>query len=533
MKYFIIPLLFFFIFTACRKRNNGENSDDLTNSTIVTPAGNGIASSTTPFKDYIAVNAFEWDVTQQNQPDVIDETRLNLLKSFSGIRHYLDWSRIEPQQGKYTFSPTHNGGWDYDVIYQKLKDSGIDVLIDLKTCPDWLFNTYPADQRDAENVPAPYGSDRSLPSSYVIQAKAGFQLAARYGTNKNVDPTLFTVDASLRWTGDKANTVKIGLGLIKYIECDNERDKWWKGKKAEQTPEEYAANMSAFYDGDKGKLGKNVGIKTADPNMVVVMGGLATADPNYVIKMIEWCKKNRGTKPDGTVDLCFDVINYHLYSNNAFANGGNATVGVSPELSNIGTVADKFIAMAKDNANNTPVWITETGYDIGTQTPQRAIAIGNKTSSITQADWNLRTSLLYARKGLKRCMFYMLDDVDINSTTQYSSSGFVNSNLTRRPSADYMLQTKNLLGNYYYNSTLSADPIVDLYKLDKKEIYVLTIPDQKGRTATYELNLGDAKQAIIHTLQPGKDVTIDKTVNTVNGKLTIEVSETPIFVEKL
>ena len=61
----------------------------------------------------------------------------------------------------------------------------------------------------------------------------------------------------------------------------------------------------------------------------------------------------------------------------------------------------------------------------------------------------------------------------------------------------------------------------------------MTIPDQKGRTARYELNLGDARQAIIHTLQIGKEEMLAKTVNTVNGKLVIEVTETPIFVEKI
>lgn len=514
-------------------KNRGESSEDLVNSTVTTSGIKNVRPSIFPFRNYINVNAFEWDVTQQDRPDSIDEKRLNLLKSFSGIRHYLDWMRIEHKQGKYTFNPNRNGGWDYDLIYQKLKEANIDVLVDLKDCPEWLMNTYPSDQRGSDNVPSPYGLDRSKPQSYIIQAKTGFQFAARYGSNKNIDSGLVTVDKSLRWNGDKSNTVKIGLGLIKYIECDNERDKWWKGKKAQQSAEEYAANMSAFYDGNKGKMGKNVGVKTADPKMMVVMGGLATANPEFVVKMINWCKKNRGTKKDGTVDLCFDVINYHLYSNNGFINNDNATVGVAPELSNIGSVADKFIKMATDNANNIPVWITETGYDIEAHTSQRAIAVGKKTSYITQADWNLRTSLLYARKGLQKCMFYMLDDVDINSHIQYSSSGFVNANLTRRPSADYMLQTKNLLGNYFYNSTLSAEPIVDLYKLDKKEMYVLTVPDQKGRTATYELNLGDAKQAIIHSLQVGKDATLDKTVNTINGKLIISVSETPVFVEKL
>ncbi|RZJ67525.1 MAG: hypothetical protein EOO47_25000 [Flavobacterium sp.] len=531
MKHIFAPLLvLFFVSLSCKKKSSATDTSE----TIVGVPNSPLSSSSgTPFKDFLAVNAFEWDFAQQSAPDQIDESKFNVIKSFGGIRHYLDWERIESTEGKYTFSVMHSGGWDLDAIYGRMKDAGLDVLVDLKTCPNWLLNTYPEGKRDAENVPAPYGLSRSEPSSYIKQAKAGFQLAARYGTNKNVDATLVTVNSTPRWTNDKVNTVKIGLGLIKYIECDNERDKWWKGPLAQQSPEEYAANLSAFYDGHKGTLGKNVGVKTADPNMLVVMGGLATPDPNFVIKMVEWCKKNRGYKADGSVDLCFDIINYHQYANDAFNNKGTATVGVAPELSDLGEVTAKFLEMSKKYANNMPVWITEVGYDIGTSTPQRAIPIGDKSSQITQADWILRSSLMFARKGLSRCMFYMLDDVDINSTIQYSSSGFVNANFTRRPSADYMLQAKTLIGNYHYNSTISSEPIVDIYTLDKKIIYVLTIPDQKGRTAVYELDLGDAQKAIIHNLQPGKDTMFAKTVNTVNGKLKVEVSETPIFVEKL
>lgn len=525
MKYTVIALLSLLSLSACKKKK------ELPPVQIETPAIPG-ETSRTHFAEYLGINAFEWDLLQPASPETIDETKFSVIKSFSGIRHYLDWERIEQAEGKYTFSPSHSGGWDYDMMYRRMKESGLDVIIDLKTCPDWLLDTYPADQRDAENVPAPYGLDRLAPASYIIQARAAFQLAARYGSNKNIDPALVKVNTAIRWAGDPVNVAKTGLGLIKYIECDNERDKWWKGPKAEQTAEEYAANMSAFYDGDKGKLGKNAGIKTADPNIMVVMGGLANADPKFVIRMIEWCRKNRGLKPDGSIDLCFDIINYHLYSNDADEHDEVATIGVAPELSIIGKIADDFMAMSKKHANNMPVWVTETGYDIGHSTPQRAIPIGSKNAQITQADWNLRTALLYARKKIQKCVFYMLDDVDINSTIQYSSSGFMNANAVKRPAADYMLQTKKLIGNYFYSSTLNNDPIVDLYKSDKKEIYVLTIPDQKGRTAKYELNLGDAKQAIIHTLQIGKEEMLAKTVNTVNGKLVIEVTETPIFVEK-
>ena len=524
MRNAISAFLILFVFCTCTKSHNPDEID--ISKVPATP-------SNSAFKNYLGVNAFEWDFSENNATSTISEQRMPLIKSFGGIRHYLDWEKIEPDEGKFTFNPSHSGSWYYDVIYQRLKDEDMYLLTCLKTIPQWLQNTYPKEMQNNENVPAPYGLDKSKPISYIKQAKAGFQFAARYGSNKNIDPNLVSVNKSIRWNGDEANSIKIGLSLVKYIECDNERDKWWKGIQAEQSAEEYAANLSAFYDGDKGKLGKNAGVKTADPNMKVVMAGLAAANTEFVTKMIEWCRKNRGLKPDGTIDLCFDIINYHLYANDGFLNDGKATVGVAPELSEIGSVADKFVKMANDRANGMEVWVTETGYDVGPKTPQRAIPIESKTSLITQADWNLRTSLLYARHGIKRCIFYMLDDVDSKSSIQYSSSGFHYDDLSRRPSADYIFQAKKLLGNYFYFKTLSNEPVVDLYKLNKKEIYVLTVPDQKDRKVIYQLNLGQSKQAIIHSLQVGKEDMLSKTVNTKNGILTITVTETPVFVEKL
>ncbi|WP_316738890.1 hypothetical protein [Pedobacter aquatilis] len=521
----ITAIIFLF---ACSK---GPAKIDEVEITTPTPGG-PITSSNSPFKNYLGVNAFEWDFVEPNQSSVTSETRMSLIKSFGGIRHYLDWEKMESTEGQYTYNPAHSGGAYLDVIYTRLKNDNIDLLVCMKNIPAWLMNTYPSDQRGTDNTPVNYGASKSNPDSYLKQAKMAFQFAARYGSNKNIDASLVSVNTKPRWTADEPNTLKTGLGLVKYIECNNEPDKWWAGTKAQQSAEEYAANLSAFYDGNKGKMGKNVGVKNADPNMIVVMAGLGGANPEYVAKMVEWCRKNRGVRADGTVDLCFDVINYHLYANDAFQNGGTATKGVAPERSELGTVADSFVKMAKTSAPGVEIWVTETGYDVG-NTPQGAIAIGSKSTFITQADWNLRTSLLYARHGISRCMFYMLDDAGgLQNKIQYSSSGF-HDDFKPRPSADYMLQTKNLIGNYAYSATLNNDPIVDLYRLDKKEIYVLTIPDQKGRVANYQLDLGTATQAIIHTLQVGKNEMAHRTVSVTNGKLSVEVTETPIFVEKL
>ena len=517
MKIKVIIIGLIVVASSCSK---GQQSEQVESSIEID--NSVLPSNNITFKNQLGINGFEWDFFDADN-SIISAGRMNVINSFGGFRHYMDWEKIESNEGQYTFNPVHSGGWNYDLIYERCKTDGIEMLACLKNSPPWLVSTYPGDQRDAENVPAPYGLPRTDPASYIKQAKAGFQFAARYGHNTNVDPKLVTVNPNKRWPADPVNQVKIGLGYINYIECNNEPDKNWKGPKAEQSAEEYAANMSAFYDGNMGKLGNNVGVKTADPTMKVVMGGLSVSTMDFVLKMIEWCKKNRGYKADGSVNLCFDIINYHYYSN-------NGTTGIAPEFSEAAKKADEYVAMSKKNANSAEIWMTEAGYDLNTASNQRAIKIGDKDAILTQADWMLRSALLYGRHGVNKTFFYMLDDVDINSTIQYSSSGFA-VGYVRRPVADYFVQTKKLIGDFSFYKNISNEPIVDIYSLKDRKIYVLYVPDQKGRTAQFTLDLGGAKNGKVYTLVAGADNMTSKIIPTTNGKLDMTLTETPIFVE--
>jgi hypothetical protein len=76
-----------------------------------------------------------------------------------------------------------------------LKSSQKDILVCLKTVPKWMLETYPVQLRDSENVPARFGKDLTNPSSYEEQARAAFQLAARYGNNKSVDQKLIRINS--------------------------------------------------------------------------------------------------------------------------------------------------------------------------------------------------------------------------------------------------------------------------------------------------------------------------------------------------
>ena len=536
LKIFIWPFAAILGFSACHLSNGEKNSRSALIVDTTTSLSVKKLPRTTPLKDMFGINGYEWnfleDPASPNRHDRIYEGNMPLIKSFSAVRHYLNWKKLENTVGYYTFNPTNDGGWNYDAMYSRCKQDSILILADLKNLPVWMMDTYPENMRDDENVPVPYGADPALPASYIAQAHTAFQFAARYGYNKKVDPLLVKVDTRRRWTNDRPNEVKLGLGLIKYIECGNENDRWWKGDKATQTPEQYAANLSAFYDGNKGTLGKNAGVKTADPDMQVVVTGLATADTSYVRRMINWCKINRGYKRDGSINLCFDVINYHFYANDgSVLTHQKATVGVAPELSDAGAIANGFVKLANGLHTPLPVWVTETGYDINSGSYQRAPAIGPKSALITQADWILRSALLYLRHGIKRLFFYQLFDATPHNSEQYATSGLAE-DMRRRPAADYILQTGKLMGNYTYQGTLNQGPLVDMYKSGTQIIYVLTVPDQKGRSAIYTLKLPlSVKSVTLCELAIGADVMKKTQVKVTGGKVIIPVSETPVFVK--
>jgi endoglucanase len=480
-------------------------------------------------KDLFGVNGFEWNFQDGLRVESLVESKVTAAKSFTGLRHYMDWEKLESREGVYSYNPTLSGNWNYDLIYERCKQEGIEVLACLKTISSWMMSTYPEDQQDPENVPVRFGRDFAQPASYIEQAKLGFQYAARYGSNTNVDPSLLSVSTTPRWHADPPNTIKIGLDLVKYIECDNERDKWWKGRKGYQTAREYAANLSAFYDGHKNTMGAAVGIKNADPNMKVVIAGLVTG-PDYVKGMVDWCKEFRGYNPDGTVNLCWDVVNFHLYTDNSSSSqSGTSSRGSAPEVTNANVIMDNFAKVTREVSNDLPLWITETGYDVHPSSPLKAIAIGDKSPAQTQADWALRSSLFAARHGVEKVFFYQMYD-DNPAAGMFGSSGLLNDDFTRRPVSDFFFQTNKLFGNYVYKETIHSDPIVDRYELNGKSLFILAIPDEVGRTAEYTLNMNATGVAKIYTPKAGSSDMDVQEKAIVDGKITVTVTETPIFV---
>jgi hypothetical protein len=185
---------------------------------------------------------------------------------------------------------------------------------------------------------------------------------------------------------------------------------------------------------------------------------------------------------------------------------------------------------AHDYAYDMPVWVTEAGYDLNSGSPLHAIPIGNKTAEQTQADWILRTALLYNRMGIERVFFYEMYDDNAPSQSQFASSGLINDNHTRRAAADYLYQANKLMGQYVYQETISKSPLVDHYTFNGLDAYVLMMPTENGSTLTYNLKLVNANTADIYTPKPKQDSMSVTVASVVAGQLSVPVSETPVFV---
>lgn len=503
------------------------------NSSSILPSSE--AKPAASFENMLGVNGFEWDfVNPAANSRQIDENKYKAIANFTGFRHYLDWGRMEDQKGQYSFNPCHNGGWDLDMTYERCKRDGITVLVCLKNITKWLKATYPINEQANDNVPAPYLAKRDLPASYSALASMAFQFAARYGSNKQIEISALKVNTKPRWPNDPPNQIKRGLSYIRYIECGNEYDKWWRGSNGYMNCYEYAALLSAFYDGDQGRLGPYMGIKQADSNMQVVMTGLAHANPSYVRGMMEWCRQNRGYHPDGSINICWDIINYHHYASNKTSSNEDKNLvqtGVAPELGNSEKIAQSFVEFAQHYFKGMPVWMTETGYDLHPNSALRAVGIGKKTPMETQADWLLRAALIHARTGIQRMFYYQLFDYNLEASTKFASMGLVDKQMKNKASLDRLCQFTKLLTGYHFEKNIGHSPEVDVYTNGSLKAWIIWMPTMQGKQANCTINLSDETMGV--TLYQSKfGIAEWEKTNYANGTSTIELlaTETPVVL---
>jgi hypothetical protein len=418
------------------------------------------------------------------------------------------------------FSPGTNG-IDYDNFYTKLHNAGIIAFPSILRSVPWLtLQEY--------DKPFPVGSNRNPedPASYIEHADHMYQFVARYGSTKVADTDLKLAAGQPR---------KSGLNLLNYFEDWNEQNAWWVGRSGCFFPYEYAAMASADYDGHQGKMGKKVGVKNADPNAKMVMGGLAELSLDYIKAMKFWADQNRG----GSFPA--DVINVHHYSSDAGGQSDNAKTGVSPEADKLKEKMKAFSEYRNKYLPGKEIWLSEFGYDTNPYSIYHAPVIGTNSEYEVQGQWLVRSYLEMAAAGVDRATMFMLRDNDFNQWSKFNTSGLVSSKGTGwmpKISWYYVYTLKNTLTGMRFNKEeISGDPKVNVYSFKSENgidgAFVVWCNTSEGKVIKdYKLKLGKgASSATLITMKDKDTDGVPTLLNVSNGTVTIEVSERPVYVK--
>lgn len=452
------------------------------------------------------------------------------IRAAGSLREYHNWQWDEGNtdttyQGfpnnQYAWSPSWvsgpGWGWDFDAFYLQMKNAGISVSPVLQGAAPYLtgFN-------DSLNQHKPItgGKNPILPSSYIEHADYMFQFAARYG--KNAIPVGML---KLR----PGQPVVSGLGLIDYLENWNEPDKWWFSRGGYFHPFEFAAMSSADFDGHQGSLGPDKGMKTADPSIKMVLGGLASLNLEYLRCMKLWSDFNR------TQGFPADVLNFHHYSQ-------NGQHGISPEADSLKLKLTKLVEWRNLHLPGKEVWLSEFGYDTNPESIIASRPVGDADAQEMQGRWLLRSLLAAAAAGIDRAHIFMLRDVNHPDPNTYNSSGLTGEiwyGHQPKKSWFYVKTFSSLLKNHFYSSeSTTSDNRVLAYRFATSNADTLT--DVIWCNTSIDLTISNYEhpaglppgswQTSIFLLASADTIPIDQMPVWSNNNLIINISELPIFV---
>ncbi|MFK7934374.1 MAG: T9SS type A sorting domain-containing protein [Saprospiraceae bacterium] len=566
------------------------------NTAICPPAATHTGFPELTMEDFIGVN------TNIDIPPV-KTLPFGFIRNYQGIfanTGYDDPDAPLYPNNEYGWAPNNSGRFDFDVFFSSLKDLNKTVTATIHRAPPNLV-TFQYHNGDSNyNAAVPFANEEITltqfynsverkpfserfypiesgmivddPNAYLEFADIFYQFTARYGNQNVMRPLKLQAD----------NQQKSGLGYVDYIENWNEPDKWWHvylmqgldylNPEIEQQlgyfrPAEYAAMSAATIDGNGRNNGVEniitsrypngapanagpVSIRSADPNMKLVMAGLSEPNVDYVRAMKFWFDYYR---PD--LEFPFQAINFHDYSNDS--NNGNAIgrYAVSPEEDRLREKLEKVVDYRNRYLPGVEVWLSEFGYDTNPYSPQspdceRWCGDCNAPDCIDkmrelQGQWLVRSYLELAAAGVDRAMMFTIrDGAPENLGGLYSTAGLttwadVDSNgYNNKPAWYYVATMKDALENTKYDPTFQhLDPNVRAYRFlgqNGKRVYAIWSPTSWQGTdqaiySDYNLTFIDPAAKVV-SMQAGEVDGVAQTIRQCNGVPCINISERPIFI---
>lgn len=458
----------------------------------------------------------------------IDDPMTSIMAA-GNVREYHNLSWLIDSTGKVKFT---QGTWgNMDAYYTAMKEQGIDIIPCFQGGSAYIYgeDKYP-------EKAAPKGSDTLDPKSYTIHAQAMYQVAARYGNNKNIDQSTLNIT--------DAQEPKVGMGLLTALENSNEPNKNWSGLESYYSPYELAAMCSADYDGHEGTI-PNAGVKTADPDFKLAMGGLVGYPTmiEYLDQMKLWFDYNR---KDGK--FAVDIINVHIGAD------GNPI-----EDSSLGETVYELKRWINKNAPGTELWISEFEVPMSDCEVEGTDNHDNEEYQLRYAERVARTYLTAYAAGADRITKFQLRD---EGEGVYYNSGLVGQKGSwKKKPAWYYLSCMNsvlegtqpipvnswdwswgydnesfegfggIVDRTYSKPEVMCSEFIEV-KNDTlvRDVVCVWTPTNGGKPVEYSLPVDEGEHAYLTVPEVGlaEGRTTELTVK--NGEVTIEAGETPVFL---
>ncbi len=427
---------------------------------------------------------------------------MTAIMAGGNVREYHNLSWLLDADGKVKFT---QGTWgDMDSYYAAMKAQGISII----PCFQGGSSAITKTEKPPE-IPVSFGADPTDPASYAIHAQAMYQVAARYGSNPDVDPdTLNVADGS---------EPKVGLGLLQALENANEPNKTWSGKANYFTPYELAAMCSADYDGHEGTI-PNAGVKKADPEFRLAVGGLLNTASvlDYLSEMKLWFDYNR---TDGI--FAVDIINIHM--------GPDA---VNPEDSGFVDRVKEIREWIDKNAPYSELWISEFEVPMSDCEQEGIDAHDDETYQLKYAQRIARTYLLSLSSGVDRMTKFQLRD---EGPGVYYNSGLVTQKgeWSKKTAWYYVSCMTNILRDTYFAADMTDSEVKKYFFINKKcgdSIYALWLPTNTGQVMK-NCKIVVPETSKVYLTVPGtcaEGITTELAVK--NGAVAFTATETPVFM---
>ena len=426
---------------------------------------------------------------------------MTAIMTGGNVREYHNFNWMYDDAGKVKFT---QGSWgDQDSYYTAMVKRGISVI------PCFQGGSAYVSGKDYTIKPVPAGADTTDPESYALHAQAFYQVAARYGSNTDIDPaTLNVADGS---------EPKVGMGLLNTLENSNEPNLTWGGAANYFTPSEMAAMCSADYDGHEGAI-PNAGVKTADPNFKLAIGGLLAPEAltEYLDEMRLWFAYHR---KDG--HFCVDVLNVHM---------GPDTL--NPEDSGFAAHVKQLQDWIDENAPGTELWISEFEIPMSDCEVEGTDNHDNEQYQLRYAQRVARTYLMAVGAGVDRMTKFQLRD---EGEGVYYNSGLTTGKgeWSKKLAWYYTACLTSTLKNADFTKDASHDGVMDYVFTDRttgETIHCVWSPTNEDKVVKgFSLDAG--KAAYAYQTTPGTYAEgVTKALTVKSGKVTLDVTETPVFV---